>query len=73
MMIDPSQEPGPNIGEMVLHHTADAWTIPIDFPFYHTTIHLPRWPDVHIGSVTLNFPRPSTSISCCWRRSWFSG
>ncbi len=55
MMIDPSQEPGPNIGEMVLHHTADAWTIPIDFPFYHTTIHLPRWPDVHIGSVTLNF------------------
>ena len=34
MMTDPSQEP-PNIGEMVLHHTADAWTIPIDFPFYH--------------------------------------
>lgn len=52
MITDP-QEPI-NIGEMVLHHTADAWTIPIDFPFYHTTIHLARWPDIHIGSLTLN-------------------
>ena len=40
-----------NIGEMVLHHTADAWTI--DFaPFGE--IHLPRWPDVHLGPLTVN-------------------
>jgi F-type H+-transporting ATPase subunit a len=41
----------PDIGEMVLHHTADAWTI----DFYPIgTIHLPRWADVHIGSLTVN-------------------
>ncbi len=42
---------GPNIGEMVLHHTADAWTIDL-FPFGE--IHLPRWADIHIGSMTIN-------------------
>jgi F-type H+-transporting ATPase subunit a len=41
----------PNIGEVVLHHTADAWTI----DFYPLgTIHLPRWPDIHIGSLVIN-------------------
>ncbi len=40
-----------NVGEMVLHHTADAWTWE---PFYGVTIHLPRWPDVHIGPLTVN-------------------
>ena len=40
-----------DIGEMVMHHTADAWTIDLQ-PF--GTIHLPRWPDVHIGSWTVN-------------------
>jgi F-type H+-transporting ATPase subunit a len=41
----------PNIGEVVLHHTADAWTI----DFYPLgTIHLPRWPDIHLGSLVLN-------------------
>ena len=40
-----------NIGEMVMHHTADAWTIDLQ-PF--TTIHLPRWPDVHLGPLTVN-------------------
>jgi F-type H+-transporting ATPase subunit a len=42
---------GPDIGEMVLHHTADAWTIDLE-PI--TTIHLPRWADIHIGGMTLN-------------------
>lgn len=42
---------GPDVGEMVLHHTADAWTIDLE-PI--TTIHLPRWADVHIGGMTLN-------------------
>jgi F-type H+-transporting ATPase subunit a len=50
-MTDPAQEKGINIGEMILHHTADAWTI--DFaPF--GAINLPRWPDIHLGSLTLN-------------------
>jgi F-type H+-transporting ATPase subunit a len=41
----------PNIGEVVLHHTADAWTIA-----FHPIgeIHLPRWPDIHIGSLVVN-------------------
>jgi F-type H+-transporting ATPase subunit a len=41
----------PNIGEVVLHHTADAWTIDF-YPF--GSIHLPRWPDIHIGSLVVN-------------------
>jgi len=42
---------GPDIGEMVLHHTADAWKIDL-YPFGE--IDLPRWADIHIGSLTLN-------------------
>jgi F-type H+-transporting ATPase subunit a len=45
-----AQEPL-DIGEVVLHHTADAWTVDL-YPL--GTIHLPRWPDIHIGGVTLN-------------------
>jgi F-type H+-transporting ATPase subunit a len=42
----------PNIGEMVLHHTADAWTWE---PIYGLpAIHFPRWPDTHIGPLTVN-------------------
>ena len=41
----------PNVGEMVMHHTADAWTIDL-FPIGE--IHLPRWPDIHLGSFTVN-------------------
>lgn len=44
-MIVQDQEPL-DIGEVVLHHTADAWTVDL-YPF--GTIHLPRWPDIHIG------------------------
>ncbi len=40
-----------NIGEMVLHHTADAWTLDFE-PF--GVIHLPRWPDIHMAGMTLN-------------------
>jgi F-type H+-transporting ATPase subunit a len=42
---------GPNITEMLMHHTADAWTV--DLPFGYEW-HLPRWPDLHIGSLTVN-------------------
>ena len=41
----------PNVGEMVMHHPADAWTIDL-FPIGE--IHLPRWPDIHLGSFTVN-------------------
>jgi F-type H+-transporting ATPase subunit a len=52
MMLALLQEPQKvNVGEMVLHHTADAWTWE---PVYGVTIHLPRWPDVHLGPLTLN-------------------
>jgi len=41
----------PNIGEMVLHHTADAYSIGVE-PFF--TIHWSRWPDLHLGPLTVN-------------------
>jgi F-type H+-transporting ATPase subunit a len=41
----------PDIGEVVLHHTADAWTLDL-YPFGE--VHLPRWPDLHLGPLTLN-------------------
>jgi len=49
-MIAQAQEPL-DIGEVVLHHTADAWTVDL-YPL--GTIHLPRWPDIHIGGLTVN-------------------
>jgi F-type H+-transporting ATPase subunit a len=42
----------PNIGEMVMHHTADAYAVGIE-PFF--SIHWNRWPDVHLGPLTVNF------------------
>jgi F-type H+-transporting ATPase subunit a len=42
----------PDIGEVVLHHTADAYSIGIE-PFF--SYHWSKWPDVHLGSLTLNF------------------
>ena len=41
----------PNIGEVVMHHTADAWAIDL-YPL--GTIQLPRWPDIHVAGYTLN-------------------
>lgn len=41
----------PDLGEVVLHHTADAYSIGID-PYF--TLEWHRWPDVHLGSLTLN-------------------
>ena len=42
----------PNIGEMVMHHTADAYSIGVE-PFF--SFHWSRWPDVHLGPLTINF------------------
>ncbi|HJS46996.1 MAG TPA: F0F1 ATP synthase subunit A [Gemmatimonadales bacterium] len=41
----------PDIGAMVLHHTADAWQVDL-YPV--GTIQLPRWADIHLGPLTLN-------------------
>ena len=40
-----------DIGEMVLHHTADAYSISME-PF--GSVGWQKWPDVHLGSLTLN-------------------
>jgi F-type H+-transporting ATPase subunit a len=44
------QEP-PDIGEIVLHHAADAYSIGIE-PYFMLEWH--QWPDIHLGSLTLN-------------------
>ena len=41
----------PNIGEVVLHHTADAYSIGIE-PFFSFSWH--RWPDLHLGPLAVN-------------------
>ena len=45
----------PDIGGMIMHHTADAHEIAIDWPWGgEYVIHLPRWEPVHIGSLVLD-------------------
>ncbi len=45
------QEASVNVGEMVLHHTADAYSIDF-YPFGAISWH--KWPDLHLGGLTLN-------------------
>jgi F-type H+-transporting ATPase subunit a len=40
-----------DIGEIVLHHTADAYALDF-YPFGHLAWH--KWPDLHLGGLTLN-------------------
>ena len=40
-----------DIGELMLHHTADASEIDFE-PLF--TLHLPHWPDFHIGPIAIN-------------------
>jgi F-type H+-transporting ATPase subunit a len=40
-----------DIGEIVLHHTADAYAIDF-YPLGHISWH--KWPDLHLGGLTLN-------------------
>jgi F-type H+-transporting ATPase subunit a len=42
----------PDIGEVVLHHTADAYSIEA-YPIGHISWH--RWADTHIGPLSINF------------------
>jgi len=66
----------PDIGEMVLHHTADAWSIDF-YPF--GIIHLPRWPDTHIGPWTVNLSPTKHVVflfiaaTLVWLTMWLAG
>ena len=40
-----------DIGEIVLHHTADAYSIDL-YPLGHISWH--KWPDLHLGGLTVN-------------------
>jgi F-type H+-transporting ATPase subunit a len=42
---------GPNVGEVVLHHTADAYSIGIE-PFFNISWH--RWPPLHLGPLVVD-------------------
>jgi F-type H+-transporting ATPase subunit a len=47
---------GLDLGEVILHHTADAWALELH-PFESLplqTIHLPRFADVHVFGLTVN-------------------
>lgn len=41
----------PDLGEVILHHTADAYAVGIE-PFFSISWH--RWPDLHLGPLTVN-------------------
>ena len=45
-----------DIGEIVLHHTADAYSFGLEGLFHNRfVLHWEKWPDVHLGPLTLNF------------------
>lgn len=45
-----------DIGELVLHHTADAYSFGLEGLFHNKfVLHWEKWPDVHLGPLTLNF------------------
>jgi F-type H+-transporting ATPase subunit a len=45
-----------DVGELVLHHTADASELEFDLLFQTFTVHLPHWSwaEIHLGSLTLD-------------------
>ena len=51
MMLQEAPGPELDIGEMVMHHAADAYSIGIE-PFFTFSWH--RWPDTHLGPLTVN-------------------
>jgi F-type H+-transporting ATPase subunit a len=45
----------PNIGEMILHHTADAHEIAFEWPWGGSSvIHLPQWEPVHLFGLAVD-------------------
>lgn len=44
-----------NVGEIVLHHTSDAYSFGLEGIFHNRfVLHWEKWPDVHLGPLTLN-------------------
>lgn len=66
----------PDIGEVVLHHTADAYSVGIE-PFFHFSWH--RWPDLHLGSLTVNLTPTKHAVflviaaGLVFLTMWFAG
>lgn len=55
LLQEPAQETV-DIGEIVLHHTADAYSFGLEGLFHNRfVLHWEKWPDVHLGPLTLNF------------------
>ncbi|MBI2073838.1 MAG: F0F1 ATP synthase subunit A [Gemmatimonadetes bacterium] len=44
----------PNIGEVVMHHTADAYSFGLGEAFPSLNLHWERWPDLHLGPLVVN-------------------
>ncbi|MDO8666069.1 MAG: F0F1 ATP synthase subunit A [Gemmatimonadales bacterium] len=45
----------PDIGGMIMHHTADAHEIALEWPWgKETVIHLPQWDPIHIGGMAID-------------------
>ena len=45
-----------DVGEIVLHHTSDAYSFGLEGIFGNKLVaHWEKWPDVHLGPLTLNF------------------
>jgi len=45
------QKPEVDIGEIILHHTSDEYSIGME-PFWHVS--WDKWPDTHLGPITVN-------------------
>jgi F-type H+-transporting ATPase subunit a len=49
------QGPEIDVGELVLHHTADAYSFGLEGVFHNRlVVHWEKWPDIHLGPLTLN-------------------
>lgn len=66
----------PDIGEVVLHHTADAYSIGIE-PFFSISWH--RWADLHLGPLTVNLTPTKHTVflviaaALVFLTLWFAG
>ena len=70
----------PDIGGMIMHHTADAHEIAFEWPWgAETVIHLPQWEPVHIGALTLDLSPTKHVVFMIfaaflvWLTLWLSG
>jgi len=50
-----AQGPEVDVGEIVLHHTADSYSFGLEGIFHNRLVlHWEKWPDLHLGPLTLN-------------------